>query len=464
MGEHPELGCTLIDLDERVSPSDQVDMLIAELSARASSKSAEDQVAYRGRSRSVLRLSRLKAAQGEAIEAEPSVRPDGTYLVTGGLSGLGLLTGRWLVESGARALVLVGRRTKTPESEQQLAGMRSQGVKVLVAQADVSRAEEVARVFRDIRTSAMPPLRGVVHCAGVLSDNYLEKQSWEAFEEVLSPKADGAFHLHRQTLDESLDFFVLFSSASSVLGFPSQSNYAAANAFLDGLAYHRRSMGKPALSVNWGGWSSIGMAARVGLSAERAAIDPEEGLRALGYLIRSPSVGPQVVVTGTSWSTYAADSSYVAPLLAALVERPREGASSPKAESSLKQHVEQLAVALRRTEVRNFVRQRVAAVSGKSIEDIPYERPLMELGLDSLMTVELRNKLSAALGGVRLSSTLVFRYPTVAAIADYIGTDVLAVELDAKAQSAADEIEASDDEALFRLIDDKLGQSPSDGL
>ena len=218
------------------------------------------------------------------------VREDATYLLTGGLGGLGLRTARWLVDKGARSLVLVGRRDPTKEAAAVIEELSSLGARVAVMAADVSRPEDVARVVGAI-ASGMAPLRGVIHAAGILDDAPLVNTSFDRFGPVFGAKAQGAWNLHWATRELSLDFFVLYSSVASVLGSPGQGSYAAANALLDGLAHRRRGEGRAGLSVNWGPWAEVGMAAALDERQQRrrreagvAAISPAEGFFALDVL------------------------------------------------------------------------------------------------------------------------------------------------------------------------------------
>ena len=187
-------------------------------------------------------------------------RPDATYLITGGLSGLGLLVARQLVAQGARNLMLLGRSEPSETTREVLEEMRQAGAQVRITQADISCYEQIARVFAEIETT-MPPLGGIIHSAGVLEDGALLRQDWPHFARVMAPKVDGSWILHRLTVGKSLDFFVLFSSTAALLGSPGQGNHAAANSFLDALAYYRQAKGLPALSINWGVWAEVGSAA-----------------------------------------------------------------------------------------------------------------------------------------------------------------------------------------------------------
>jgi myxalamid-type polyketide synthase MxaB len=223
-----------------------------------------------------------------------------TYLITGGLGGLGLDVARWLVEHGARHLALVSRSDPQSAQAERISKLKQMGATVRVCKADLASGVAVERMLAEISTE-MPPLRGIFHAAGVLDDGVLQKQNWERFSRVIAPKSAGAWHLHRMTLEHGLDLFVLFSSIASVSGSSGQANYAAANAFLDALAHYRRRRGLPALSINWGPWAEVGMAAKrdqrqLARSETRGVLPlaPDAALQSLGQVLRERSA--QVVV------------------------------------------------------------------------------------------------------------------------------------------------------------------------
>ena len=253
--ELPELKCTRIDLDPGPGNTQEVDQLFRQLCA----EDREDQVAFRGQTRFVPRLVRFPPSALTC--AQPvRARADGSYLITGGLGGLGLAVARWLAEKGCRHLVLCGRSAPSGDAEVALDCLRRDGVEVLVAQTDVSDTGQVAELMILIEKT-VAPLRGVVHCAGVLDDGAVLNLDSARMKKVMAPKVDGTRNLHAATSDLSLDFFVLFSSAVSVLGSPGQANYAAASAYLDAMAQWRHSLGLPCLSINWGPWGEVGLAA-----------------------------------------------------------------------------------------------------------------------------------------------------------------------------------------------------------
>ena len=220
----------------------------------------------------------------------PKIRSDGAYLVTGGLSGLGLLVAEWLAERKAGRLVLIGRRAATPEAAAVIDRIRSGGTAVVAETVDVTDEAALGGLLTRLRTEG-PPLRGVVHCAGVIDDAGLLQQDVSGLLRVLAPKVRGGWLLDRLTRVDPLDCFVMFASAAGVLGSAGQSNYAAANAVLDQLAQERRNRGLCALSIDWGAWADTGMAADRGLGERLAAsglnaLTPAEGIAALERLLQ----------------------------------------------------------------------------------------------------------------------------------------------------------------------------------
>ena len=247
-------------------------------------------MALRGGSRRY--VARLRPSGAGAVAGLVRLREDATYLITGGFGGMGLRVAEWMVGRGARNLVLAGRSgIASEEARACLRRLETAGAQVAAVRADVGREEDVAGLLEEFRR-AMPPLRGVVHAAGVFDDRVLMRHDRERFARVLAPKVKGAWNLHRLTREMPLDFFVLFSSAAPYLGLVGLGNYTAANAFLDALAHYRRGRGLPALSVAWGGWTRVGMAGALGERREEQwmskgldSLTPDEGLRVLNDLM-----------------------------------------------------------------------------------------------------------------------------------------------------------------------------------
>ena len=292
-----------------------------------SGSSGEDQLAFREGRRFVARLVRRGPSIPQPLRFR--WRTDGTYLISGGLGDLGLLVARWMVEQGARRLILLGRTALPPRSDwsaaepgsrlaRQITAIRdleSLGACVHPASVDVADEAALSGFLDAFRTEGWPPIRGVVHAAGASQDGLLVQLDAAALTAVLRPKVTGGWLLHRLLRDDPLDFFVLFSSAGAILGQPGQGNYAAANAFLDALAHHRRAQGQPALSINWGAWAGKGFAASVGgkrLAARLAllgisSIAPERALEVLRRLLLQSAT--QVVAVPVEWKQYREFSS-----------------------------------------------------------------------------------------------------------------------------------------------------------
>jgi acyl carrier protein len=379
-----------------------------------------------------------------------------------------LLLAGWLVENGARYLVLMGRSAPAAATHARLDEFRRKGVRILVGGGDVSRAEDVERVFRDA-AAALPPLRGIFHLAAVLDDGVLPQLTWDRFATVLRPKMDGAWNLHKLSASLSLDHFVLFSSAASVIGSAGQANYAAANAFLDNLARYRRSLGLPAVSINWGAWADVGMAARLNMSSRLRAkgmgtIAPQQGLNALDRILRGSS--PQIAVIPFEWEALsrAIPAGQLPPILAEFADAlpKRQFAATPKI-GDLKRLLEQTRPAERLTILNNSIRVLAARVLGLDPSaSIDPRQSLNELGLDSLMAVEMRNELSTATGQ-SFPPTLLFNYPNIAALTDFLAADVFAIDSGKRVAAAAaavpgtvDEFEGLSQDELVALLEQEL--------
>jgi acyl transferase domain-containing protein/protein-L-isoaspartate O-methyltransferase len=403
-----------------------------------------------------------------------AVRDDASYLITGGLGGVGLSVARWLVERGARHLVLVGRSAPSDAALGTIRELESDGARVVVVQADVSRTDDVDRLFATVDRE-LPPLRGVFHGALVLDDGALAQQDWSRFRRVFDPRVRGGWLLHRHTAGRPLDFFVLFSAAGSLLGSAGQANYTAANAFLDALAHHRRGLGLPALSIQWGVWSDVGRAAELGFG-ERArqrgigSMTARQALAALDAVMRRADEAPQVAVMQVDWAAFLAAEPGAArsPFFAALAAESRQQrdsgapAAAVLAPAPPRRLREELAAAPPARRVRllaDHVRAQVGRVLGlDAAHPLDPRQPLQELGLDSLMAVELRTLLGAGLELPRaLPATLAFDYPSIEAIAAFLDREVFGagpgVPVDGPAQvDPTDVAELSDDEAELLLL------------
>jgi acyl transferase domain-containing protein len=430
--EHPELHCTCVDLSSRPDET-EYDALYQELTC----PDQEDQIILRSAQRRVARLQPVPFTQTQP----PLLRKDATYLVTGGLGGIGLRLARWLAENGARHLALVSRHGPSESASQQIQELTARGVRVYVMQADVSRQQELSQVLASLQAS-FPPLRGVFHAAGVLDDGILLQQNKERFAQVLAPRIAGSWNLHVLTRDLPLDYFVLFSSASSLLGSPGQGSYAAGNAFLDALAQSRAARHQPALSINWGPWGEVGMATRADREAYLTSrgfesMSSETALAILAFLLKQRS--PQFGVLPLRWETFFRlfPTSSQAPLLSAFLPH----ASLQKTE----QQVPELLRLLEETPAEkcqyvlvDALKNLVSSVLGLAeAQSVDIRRGFFEMGMNSLMAVDLRNRLQSALGPASggMPTTIIFDYPTIESLAAYLTRKVAMPTTIAEARS-----------------------------
>lgn len=413
--ENPRYRASLIDLPSDGDPAG----LLAELSNPSAD---EFQVAYRGGQRHVRRVAPDHVDNADAAP-DFTVRPDRTYLVTGGLGGLGLVTARKLVESGARHLVLVSRRgVPTPEAVGVLDTLRDRADVSIVA-ADVSVDADVERLFATLRAGRYP-LGGIVHAAGDIGKSLINALSWEEFDAQLRPKMYGGWLLHQASRDLPLDFFVVYSSVASVIGGMTQAHYAAASAFLNGLAEWRSGVGLPGLAVNWGAWAGVGMSARLDdvlrREIERGGIrffSPARGLHALAELAAQSG---SRVVGAYDWDRVAA----AAPLPNALyaeVARPVEAQAGGIDVEALRA----LPKSERLVSIGAVVRDAVAAaLHFDDPELVDPSTELVSFGLDSLMAMEVKNGLESAYRLV-LPASLAFDHPSVRLMAEFVDSQLV---------------------------------------
>ncbi len=408
--EHPELRSRRIDIGP--ARALEIQALARELLAH----SDDDEVALQGGSRFLARLEPF------SLLGEPRniVRTDASYLVTGGFGGLGLEVARFLVERGARRVALLGRSGASAASASKLAALRALGAEIQVVAADVARAEDVEHALAAVREKA--PLRGVVHAAGVLEDGILAGLDEATLARVMAPKVQGSWNLSIATWDDPLDFFVSFSSVASLLGTAGQGSYAAANAFLDGLAHYRRSRARPGLSIHWAPWAEVGLAARGGGGAHLShhgigTLAPASALAAFERLLSAENTGPEVAVMPFDADEWVAAHPHQSR--SSFLFRLARTDSSPESEDSFRDELSRVEAPARPALLKAHVREQVARVTRLAPEEIDVEEALKSQGLDSLMGLELRNRLERSLG-LPLKATLVWNYPTVSLLAGFL--------------------------------------------
>jgi myxalamid-type polyketide synthase MxaB len=391
------------------------------------------------------------------LQAPALVQADGSYLITGGFGGLGLLVARWLVDQGARHLILMGRSDVEAAIAPQISDLEQAGATVTTIRADVSNLLQLKAVFSDLAKTA-PPLRGIIHAAGVLDDGVLQQQTWQRFIRVMAPKVQGAWNLHNLTKNQPLDFFVLFSSSASLLGAAGQANYGAANAFLDALASYRRSQGLPGLSINWGPWAEVGMTAKLQLGDRlrqkgEDSIPPQQGLQILGKLLQQPSV--QVGVMPMNWARFLGRQRAIAPFLREL-HNPLEQRVGQLSAIEFRKHLETLPLEKRKAALKTHVCTQAAKILGIGTpQEVPTGERLVDLGLDSLMAIEFLSLVQSSLE-TSLSSALLFDYPTVDALVDYLCQEFVAPE---DANSVSQTSLQNGNHAQHRSVDDSVNRS-----
>jgi acyl transferase domain-containing protein len=457
--EHPELWGGLIDL-----PPDAPETMAGILREEIRIGDAGDRIAWRGGSRYAARLALLPP--DAPATALPVTHPDATYLVTGGLGFLGLHLANWLVAQGARHLVLLGRRAPGAAAQEQVSALQQQGVEVKVRPVDVGDLVALTAVFEEIEAT-MPPLKGIFHLAGLLGDATLLRVTRQQWRRVAAPKLQGAWNLHRLAATATLDHFVLFSSAAALLGPPGQAAYAAANAAMDALAHYRRARGLPATTINWGGWGGGGLAAP-GYEGARwrewgiEAIEPAEGMAYLQQLLAQPWTQTVVLPGRFQFAGEAITPPFLSLLVSQTTPSRNGSPGNREAGAGWRERLLKAPAGQRRALLLQQLQEeasRILRLPPASLPDV--NRPLHELGLDSLMAVELRNALVQATGR-SLPVTLLFDYPSPAAMADYLLGELFPEEPAAasaageneRAGDLAAEISAlSEDEALTRLVE-----------
>ncbi|MEU7068814.1 type I polyketide synthase [Streptomyces narbonensis] len=349
------------------------------------------------------------------------LRPDASYLISGGLGALGLSLAEHLTDHGARSLVLLGRSAPGEAALRHIEALRVRGTTVTTFPVDVADREGLAAVLDRVRTE-LPPLRGVFHAAGVLDDAVVANLTGAQLDKVLAPKVDGARHLDALTEDDPLDLFVLFSSVAGLVGNPGQAGYAAGNVYMDALAQARRHRGRPALAVQWGPFADIGLAADEAIRGERLAdhgmtgFTAAEGWQALFHLLDAPGqVASYVPLDARHWFD-AYPETAAQPSWRAIAELAKDGATAGGGAEEFLGRLRGSSDTERPVLVEGKIRELAGRVLRLEESSIDREAPFKSLGLDSLMSLELRNRLEMAFG-MKLSPTLLWTYGTTAALA-----------------------------------------------
>jgi acyl transferase domain-containing protein len=461
--EHPELQCTNIDLS---AVSIDAELHAAVLAMREDIP--EQQLMLRGNRRLVARY------HSTTLASAPTIRADATYLITGGLGGIGRLVAGWLVSRGARSLILTGRNAPSAEASAVIADLEALGATVRVVRADVADPVDVSQLLVTIRSDTRP-LRGVLHLAATIDDKLLLNTEEDSYRNLLRPKMAGAWNLCRALEGDDLDFWISFSSIAAVVSQPGQGSYAAANAFLDGLARYMSASGKRMQSLQWGPWADTGLATETGTQRSFKAytaqgihpMTPELGIAILEYALTQSA--PVALTASADWNKLLAFSSGQAGSaeFSELARTPGAAADLHVAEPNLRNQLAALPSGQQRTTLlESHLREQLAAVLKTTAQRIDLRKPMGSMGVDSLMALELVRRLSKSIG-IKVPATVVFNYPTIVTLASHLQTRMGGV-VTASAHVASDVLPASipatfasdvhamsDDDALRALVGDQ---------
>ena len=431
--EHPDIWGGAIDLDFETSTEKLASQTLLELE----DNHREELLALRKEKRYVARLVRQNIPSSSKYKMDES----GSYLITGGLGSLGLKIAQSLVQQGAKHLLLLGRHG-LPEEEQWaslpknsksakqvkiIQALKHQGAKITIETVDVAEATQMSALFDKLNRQRLA-IKGVVHAAGVENNQFIQELDLQMLHSTLRPKVLGAWLLHQLTKNIELDFFVCFSSISSIWGSGKQASYAAANSFLDALAHYRQALELPGVSINWGPWTGGGMAteesqqllSRVGVKSWQ----PNESTAIFTHLLNSDI--SQIVAAKINWDIFKEVYRVTKerPLFAEINLQQQEKVSALAQSEQLITQLRNLAPARRYDFLVNRLQQKVAETLGWSSSQLPGKHEgFAQLGMDSLTAVELKNNLEQDLG-CSLSSTIAFNYPNTSDLANYLLAEV----------------------------------------
>jgi len=467
LAEEPDLGATLVDLDG--ADQDAVAAILSELASPV----RDDVVARRAGVRYAERLTRAPLAAGGA---DAAVRPDGAYIITGGLGGLGLVFAKWLADRGAGRIVLSGRREPSPDEQRQLDQLGDTGTEIGYVRGDLAASEVAQRIVAAAEETGKS-LRGVLHSAGVLDESLVSAVSAEGLERVWAAKATGAMRVHLATADRPLDWWVGFSSMAALLGLPGQLSYATANAWLDGFVAWLRASGRPATAVSWGQWSDVGIGASMTLSV-LDPISPAEGVDALQTLLGHNPAHVGVARLRLDRALTATpefrDLGYFEAVVAETdTRRSADGSATEDGDGSVAP-VEDWS-AMTGEQRRDGLKAGLQAILGHELRmparSVDVEQPFPEMGLDSMMAMTVL-KQTQQLAGIDLSASMLWNHPTIAQLANHLA-ELLEPDLEPD-NVPVSPLEDTDDDAgglgggvldeLFESVESAPGRSESSSL
>ena len=413
--EYPEMHPLLIDLPGDSDVNQDAEIIFSEIQHQSDG----NQVLFRDQYRWVSRLKHHTIQSDNDL----TIRDDGSYLITGGLGDIGLKTAQYLASKGAGEILLMGRNQPSPKATEIIQTLTDKGVKIEIISGDVSDAQSLKKALDSIKKET---LKGVIHAAGTLQDGVISTMTWEKMRSVMDAKVSGAWNLHLQTEEYDLDFFILFSSIGSIFGPAAQANYASANSFMDQLAMARVQNNQPALVINWGPWSEMGLAARhaeqsqVGAMRGINLIHPDEGMTVFDRICNQQG---QIIAVPVNWPemfTHITDM----PLLSSIRSEMTEKQVQNEENLSWIEDLSSLPAAKQIEVLTDHVSKQVANVLGSDVNTLDVTIGFFDLGMDSLTSVELRNALQGSLG-IDLPSTLIFKYPTIEAVSEYLAETLI---------------------------------------
>ena len=468
--EYPQLVCRIFDLDDDDRKQAHVEALNDIISGRVMAAERESQIAIRDGLPFVPRLVPQKILfEPLAVDAE-SRFGEGTYLITGGFGALGRRVANWLVDQGARCLVLISRRA--PANNDYVQSLQERGVLVTIVECDISDRKALQSAIKNFSVT-LPPLKGIVHAAGISNDGAILSQNWQTFRQGLQGKVVGAWNLHQLTKDKTLDFFLLFSSSASILGPLGQASYASGNCFLDGLAKYRRQQGLPGQSLSWGPWDGGGMMSVEGKTGPQfwerqgmTLIDADDGLKLMAMAMKADMCHLGIFQADFEVLKSHLPADACPPILYSL--GADETALSIEGSATQLPDLSTLLNGKTNVQKREIIEEKISIciasvlrLKDKSLVQV--NRPVSKMGMDSLMALELQRELSKITGHA-LPVTLMFDYPTVEDIAWYLFDEVF--EFSRDEESSEDRVSQTDfmteDDVVKRLQEKLLSVTTKD--
>lgn len=464
--EMPHINFRCIDLDNNDADNTDIDLLVQKIR----NPSVENRIALRQGVSYVSRLIpsafvdksldvNVLESSNDDGESDNTAAQDGSYLVTGAFGALGKQVIRRLVNGGVKNIVLMGRRG-AEGNETFITELEEQGIKTHVATADVGVYDDVSRVLHEV-SSTMPPLTGIVHAAGILDDGIITQQTPDRFERIMTPKVLGAWNLHDLSLSLPIKSFVCFSSVASLLGSPGQSNYAAGNAFMDAIMQHRHVMGLPGLAVNWGPWEEDGMATDLLQRLEVKgfkSIPTEHGLDIFEQLLSEKSIS-QIGVSPVDWAKYfSAFPNNNVPFFENFSQSVESSAAASQDDGvSFRLQLAEALETERRDMLLVHVTDIVSSVFGfDGNNSADHNASLFDIGLDSLMALEIKNRLASSLE-LTLPTTLLFEHASISDLTLFLADELQLASPDAAAGSTEENgIDSALQEELDSLDSDEL--------